>query len=165
MVKANHALSNSAPCSLTSEVFSRTCWVLSSPAALAWLAAERRMYINAHACRTFLYHCWENEAYTCAGPVIRFLAERHKTLVKRFAGETTAHRIITFLLSSLSAAKMIEGISQAMLTPYRTAFPIDIKSYLGTHSMNTMYPVSRRYVILHFRDAQLLEAWLALTSV
>ena len=91
--------------------------------------------------------------------------ERHKTLVKRFVGETTAHRIITFLLSSLSAAKMIENISQAMLTPYRTAFPVDIKSYLGTHSMNTMYPVSRRYVILHFRDAQLLEACLALTSV
>ena len=163
MVKANHALSNSPPCWLTSEVFSRTCWVLSSPTALAWLAAERMMYINA--CRTFLYHPWENEAYTCAELVIRFLAERHKTLVKRFVGETTAHRIITFLLSSLSAAKMIENISQAMLTPYRTAFPVDIKSYLGTHSMNTMYPVSRRYVILHFREAQLLEAWLALTSV
>ena len=163
MVKVNHALSNTPPCWLTSEVFSRTCWVLSSPTALAWLAAERMMYINA--CRTFLYHPWENEAYTCAELVIRFLAERHKTLVKRFVGETTAHRIITFLLSSLSAAKMIENISQAMLTPYRTAFPVDIKSYLGTHSMNTMYPVSRRYVILHFRDAQLLEAWLALTSV
>ena len=116
MVKANHALSNSAPCSLTSEVFSRTCWVLSSPAALARLAAERMMYINAHACRTFLYHCWENEAYTCAELVIRFLAERHKTLVKRFAGETTAHRIITFLLSSLSAAKMIEGIASDAYT-------------------------------------------------
>ena len=47
---------------------------------------------------------------------------------------------------------MIEDISQAMLTPYRTAFPVDTKSYPGTHSMNTMYPVSRRYVILHFRD-------------
>ena len=83
---------------------------------------------------------------------ISFLAERHQTLAKRLVGETTAHRIITCLLSSLSAAKMIEDISQAMLTPYRTAFPVDSKSYSGTHSMNTMYPVSRRYVILHFRD-------------
>ena len=50
----------------TCEVVSRTCWV-SSLTAFAWSVAERRRYVQAY--RTFLYHGWENEAYTCGALV------------------------------------------------------------------------------------------------
>ena len=53
-------------CSPTCEVVSRTCWV-SSLTAFAWSVAERRRYVQAY--RTFLYHGWENEAYTCGALV------------------------------------------------------------------------------------------------
>ena len=50
----------------TCEVVSRTCWV-SSLTAFIWSVAERRRYVQAY--RTFLYHGWENEAYTCGALV------------------------------------------------------------------------------------------------
>ena len=55
------------PCSPTCEVVSRTSWVSSPLTAFAWSVAERRRYIQAY--RTFLYHGWENQAYTCAALV------------------------------------------------------------------------------------------------